>query len=43
MYLETMGEILPRVSSKIILDDEMKGILPLLDLNGRVRSQGEDG
>ena len=33
IYLETMNDILPRVSQKIIVDDELKGILPLLNLN----------
>jgi len=32
MYLETMNEVLPRVSRKIILDGELKGVLPLLNL-----------
>ncbi|MCP4290209.1 MAG: FtsH protease activity modulator HflK [bacterium] len=33
MYLETMNEVLPRVEDKIIVDDDIKGILPLLNLN----------
>jgi membrane protease subunit HflK len=33
IYLETMNEILPRVESKIIVDDDLRGILPLLNLN----------
>lgn len=32
MYLETMGEIYPKVKRKIILDDSLKGIIPLLPL-----------
>jgi membrane protease subunit HflK len=40
IYLETMNEILPRVSQKIIVDDNLKGILPLLNLN-TWRSRGE--
>lgn len=32
MYLETMGEIYPKVKRKIILDEKLKGILPLLPL-----------
>lgn len=34
IYLETLGAILPRVQNKIILDDELSGILPLLNLDG---------
>ena len=32
MYLETMAEIYPKVKRKIILDEKLKGILPLLPL-----------
>ena len=34
IYLETMGEILPNVGKKIILDDGATGVLPLLNLGG---------
>lgn len=34
MYLETMAEVLPRVRSKTIIDSDVQGLLPLLDLNG---------
>ena len=33
IYLETMNEVLPRVEQKIIVDDDLRGILPLLNLN----------
>jgi modulator of FtsH protease HflK len=33
MYLETMGEIYPKVKKKIVLDDKLKGVLPLLSLD----------
>jgi membrane protease subunit HflK len=33
MYLETMGEIYPKVKRKIIMDEKLRGILPLLPLN----------
>jgi membrane protease subunit HflK len=33
IYLETMQSVLPRLQSKIIVDDEMQGILPLLNLD----------
>lgn len=32
MYLETMSEIYPKVTRKIILDEKLKGVLPLLPL-----------
>lgn len=33
MYLETMGEIYPKVKKKIVIDDKLKGVLPLLSLD----------
>ncbi|QTN31324.1 FtsH protease activity modulator HflK [Akkermansiaceae bacterium] len=33
LYLETMSEILPKLGKTIILDEEAKGILPLLNLS----------
>jgi membrane protease subunit HflK len=36
MYLETMAEIYPKVKRKIILDEKLKGILPLLPLQQMV-------
>lgn len=32
LYLETMGEILPKIGNKYIIDSDQKGILPLLNL-----------
>ncbi len=32
MYLETMGEILPKLGSKYIVDSEQKQVLPLLNM-----------
>jgi len=34
MYLETMAEIYPKVKKKIVLDEKLKGVLPLLPLQG---------
>lgn len=34
MYLETMSEIYPKVTRKIVLDEKLKGVLPLLPLQG---------
>ncbi len=33
LYLETMAEVLPKVKNKVIVSDEVKGLLPLLNLN----------
>ena len=40
LYLETMNQVLPNVQSKIIVDDDLKGVLPLLNLN---QAQAEGG
>lgn len=40
LYLETMEEILPKIGKKVILDSELEGILPLLNLEGAVRPGG---
>jgi len=37
MYLETINDILPKISKKIILDDKLKNILPLLNLSEEVK------
>lgn len=34
LYLETMAEILPRISNKIVVDENTTGVLPLLNLGG---------
>jgi len=41
MYLETMTEVLPQVQSKIIVDDGLKGVLPLLNLNSNETKGGK--
>ncbi len=40
MYLETMTEVLPTVENKIIVDDDLKGLIPLLNLNGATAKGG---
>jgi modulator of FtsH protease HflK len=35
LYLETMGEVLPQTGPKIIIDDSMKNMLPILPLTGK--------
>jgi len=42
IYLETMEKILPRAGRKVILDDKLEGVLPLMNLDGTVRLQGGD-
>ena len=37
IYLETMQKVLPQVKRKIVIDSDMKGILPLLSLDGGVK------
>jgi membrane protease subunit HflK len=32
IYLETMNQILPQVSKKVVIDEDLKGIIPLLNL-----------
>ena len=36
IYLETMEKIFPQVGRKVILDDDLEGLLPLLSLQGEV-------
>ncbi len=40
IYLETMNEILPLVKQKIIVDDDLRSVLPLLNLNTGKSSGG---
>jgi membrane protease subunit HflK len=34
IYLETMGEVLPKMGSKLVLDESLEGVVPLLDFKG---------
>ena len=34
MYLETMSEVIPNLGRKIVVDDELSGVVPLLNLDG---------
>ncbi|UCG51379.1 MAG: FtsH protease activity modulator HflK [Candidatus Latescibacterota bacterium] len=43
IYLETMRQILPQVSKKIVIDEELKGIIPLLNLEPADTRKGGDG
>jgi len=42
IYLETMNRVLPKVERKIVVDDQIKGILPLLNLPGTPAVKGGD-
>ena len=42
IYLETMNTILPQITKKIVVDDELKGIIPLLNLEPTTSSKGGD-
>ena len=35
LYLETMGDVLPQMGPKIIIDDSMRQLLPILPLSGK--------
>lgn len=37
IYLETINNVFPRVKQKIVLDEELKGVLPLLPLSREVK------
>jgi membrane protease subunit HflK len=37
IYLETMNEILPPIKRKVVLDEDLEGLLPLLSLDGEVK------
>lgn len=34
LYLETMAQVIPKAGRKLVIDDKVKGILPLLQLDG---------
>jgi len=36
IYLETLNKILPKVGKKLIVDEKIKGLIPLLDLKKEV-------
>jgi modulator of FtsH protease HflK len=40
LYLETMAEVLPKVKNKVIVGDDVKGLLPLLNLNALSAEKG---
>ncbi|MCP4660424.1 MAG: FtsH protease activity modulator HflK [bacterium] len=43
MYLETMNAIIPKTGRKVVVDDEIRGILPLLNLDTGTRRSAQSG
>ena len=43
IYLETMNKVLPQVRGKVIVDDDLKGLLPLLNLDRATGAKAEGG
>ena len=37
LYLEIMGELIPKLGKKIIIDSDAKQVLPLLQLNPQIQ------
>jgi membrane protease subunit HflK len=37
LYLETMSRILPQVQRKVIVDEDLRSVLPLLNLDSQVK------
>jgi membrane protease subunit HflK len=37
MYLETMGELIPKLGRKIVVDEQARSVLPLLQLDARTK------
>jgi len=40
LYIETMTDVLPKLSKKIIIDSDEKGVLPLLNLSNEFDTKG---
>ncbi len=40
MYLETIGKVLPEAGRKLVIDDDIKGVLPLLNLDSGLSGGG---
>ncbi len=43
IYLETVNEVLSKTGRKVILDDQLEGVMPLLDLEGKLGDLGGGG
>jgi membrane protease subunit HflK len=42
IYLETMNEVLPKVKQKVIVDGDLRSVLPLLNLDTGKTSGGSE-
>ncbi len=42
IYLETMSEILPKIGNKIVVDESVEGVMPLLNLSGLEIQEKQD-
>ena len=40
IYLETMGKVLNQAGKKMVMGEDLEGVLPLLNLEGQVRKAG---
>lgn len=40
IYLETMRQIMPKVGNKVVVDEEVRSVLPLLNLDSNTSQQG---
>lgn len=43
IYLETLGEVIPRTGRKIVVDDRVRGVLPLLNLDSSTPARQPSG
>jgi len=41
LYLETMGEVLPETGQKIIVDESLRQLLPILPLSTKPKEEGQ--
>ena len=43
IYLETLDEVFNKAGRKVVLDDQLEGVLPLLDLEGKLGGLRDEG
>ncbi len=43
LYLETMGTVMPRIKSKVIVDDDIENLLPMMEIQGAAVSKKKGG
>lgn len=43
MYLETMNEVMPRVSGKVIVDEDIENLLPMLEIKAAAAAKSKKG